>query len=108
MDIEYPKVNNFSSMNNPVKYTYHSSIPQPQPFSQNHQTPYEPTPSNQPYRVNQPYQLNYGYSNVSNSSSGSYQSNNHSNRNGGGYQFSQYHMSSNYTPHYSNHDEQLL
>ena len=121
MEIEYPKGQNLSSMNqNPIKYTYHSSQPQAhcQPYSHSQIQNDQPISSN-PYRLNQPnYQFNHSSSNVSQGNPQTHGYNN--NQNGysahsshnightGGYQFSQYHMNNNYTPQYSHHDEQLL
>lgn len=53
--------------------------------------------------MNQPYQYNYSYSNVQ----PSHQTNNYTGH-GNGYQFNQYNMNSNYNPHYTHNDEQLL
>jgi len=103
-------------MQNPVKYTYHSSTSQiPQPNNG----------QGQGYRVPQLYQYNLGYSgNNSNSGTanqGGHSGGGHGHNNGGhghsnvgqgttGYNFSQYYQNNNYAPNsnYPNPDEQLL
>ena len=113
MEVEYPKGIQVTS-NNSMKYTYHSSS-NPQNYQQYSQSqPYEQNINNQPYRFNQPtYQYNNNsYANVNSNNSSGYQGNHyipHNSGNSSGYPFTQYHhMNNNYTPHYINHDEQLL